>query len=94
MPKLTAYGTIFRDWEALLGAVERNASLLPAADSLKSALESVLAKTREMKVQQEDLEGKRQATTQALQQLVDSGGRPRGSCAPTWSPPWAHGPSC
>lgn len=73
MPKLTAYGTIFRDWEALLGAVERNASLLPAAEALKSALESVLAKTREMKVQQEDLEGKRQATTQALLQLVDSG---------------------
>jgi len=73
MPQITAHGSTFRDWEALLGAVTRNASLLPAADSLRTALEAVLAKARDMKVQQEDLEGKRQATTQALQQLVDDG---------------------
>jgi len=73
MPKITAYGPIFRDWEALLGAVLSNASLLPGTDPLKAELESVLAKTKEMKVQQEDLLGKRRATTQALQQLVDEG---------------------
>lgn len=73
MPKLTAYAPIFRDWEALLGAVASNASLLPGTDPLKAELESMLAKTREMKVQQEDFLGKRRATTQALQQLVDQG---------------------
>jgi hypothetical protein len=73
MPKITAYGPIFRDWEALLGAVASNVSLLPATDPLKAELESVLAKTKEMKVQQEDFLGKRRATTQALQQLVDQG---------------------
>jgi hypothetical protein len=73
MPKITAYAPIFRDWEALLGAVLSNASLLPGTDPLKAELESVLAKTREMKVQQEDFLGKRRATTQALQQLVDEG---------------------
>jgi hypothetical protein len=73
MPKITAYAPIFRDWEALLGAVLSNASLLPGTDPLKAELESVLAKTREMKVQQEDFLGKRRATTQSLQQLVDEG---------------------
>lgn len=73
MAKITAYGSIFRDWEGLLGAVDRNASLLPPTDPLKSALGSVLEKTREMKLQQEDLEAKRQATTQSLRQLVDDG---------------------
>ena len=73
MPKITAYAPIFRDWEALLGAVQNNAGLLPGTDPLKAELESVLAKTREMKVQQEDFLGKRRATTQALQQLVDEG---------------------
>lgn len=73
MPKITSYAKIFRDWEGLLGAVDRNASLLPAVDSLKSALESVLARTRDMKVQQEELGAKKQATTQTLQQMVDEG---------------------
>jgi len=73
MPKITAYAPIFRDWEALLGAVQSNAGLLPGTDPLKAELESMLAKTREMKVQQEDFLGKRRATTQALQQLVDQG---------------------
>ena len=73
MPKITAHAKIFRDWEALLGAVTNNASLFPTADPLKTELESLLAKTREMKVQQEDLFGKRQAITQSLQQLVDQG---------------------
>jgi hypothetical protein len=73
MPKITAHGKIFRDWEGLLGAVERNASLLPQVDLRKAALESILAKAREMKAQQEDLDAKKQATTQALQQLVEEG---------------------
>jgi hypothetical protein len=73
MPKITSYGAIFRDWDGLLGAVARNASLLPAADPLRNAMEAVLAKAKDLKLQQEDLAGKRQATTQALQQLVDDG---------------------
>jgi hypothetical protein len=73
MPKITAHGKIFRDWEGLLGAVERNASLLPQVDPRKAALEAILAKARDMKAQQEDLDAKKQATTQALQQLVDEG---------------------
>lgn len=73
MPKITAHGKIFRDWEGLLGAVERNLSLLPQVDARKAALESILAKARDMKAQQEDLDAKKQATTQSLQQVVNDG---------------------
>jgi len=73
MPKIKAHGAVFRDWEGLLGALERNLSLLPAADPHRKALESVLARTRAMKLQQEELAGKRQASTQALKQLMDEG---------------------
>lgn len=73
MPKIKAHGAVFRDWEGLLGALERNMKLLPASDPHRKALESVLARAREMKLQQEDLAGKRQASTQALRQLVDEG---------------------
>jgi hypothetical protein len=74
MPKIKAYGPTFRDWEGLLGAVERNASLLPTADPFLKALQEALARAKDMKLQQEDLTGKRRASTQAFKQIVEEGG--------------------
>jgi hypothetical protein len=73
MPKIKAYGPVFRDWEGLLGAVERNASLLPAADLHMKALQEAMARAKDMKLQQEDLIGKRRASTQAFKQIVSEG---------------------
>lgn len=73
MPKIKAYGPKFRDWEGLMGAVERNASLLPAVEPHMKALQEALARAKDMKLQQEDLIGKRRASTQAFKQIVNEG---------------------
>lgn len=73
MPKLTAYGNTFRDWEALLGAVERNVASVVVDDTLKAELTNLLAKVREIKVEQEDLLGKSRGMTEVLRQTVDDG---------------------
>ena len=73
MPKIKAYGPLFRDWEGLLGAVERNASLLPAVEPHMKSLQESLARAKDMKLQQEDLIGKRRASTQVFKQIVSEG---------------------
>jgi hypothetical protein len=73
MPKITAYGNTFRDWEGLLGAVERNATTVVVDDALKAELANLLAKVREIKVEQEDLLGKSRGMTEVLRQTVDDG---------------------
>jgi hypothetical protein len=73
MPKITAYGKTFRDWEGLLGAVERNAATISVDEALKTELSNLLAKVREIKVEQEDLLGKSRGMTQVLRQTVDDG---------------------
>jgi hypothetical protein len=73
MPEITAKGKIFRDWEGLLGACAQNAGLLPGTDALKTALETLLAQARELKIQQENFDGNKQATTQRLQKALDDG---------------------
>lgn len=73
MPKIKAYGPLFRDWEGLLGAVERNGNLLSGVEPHVKALQESLAKAKDMKLQQEDLIGKRRASTQAFKQIVGEG---------------------
>jgi hypothetical protein len=73
MPKLTAHADVFRDWEAVLGACAQNAALLPGVDPFKAELESLLTQARELKVQQETLEGQRQAVTQKLNKMIEDG---------------------
>lgn len=73
MPKIKAYGPLFRDWEGLLGAVERNGSLLSGVEPHMKALQESLAKAKDMKLQQEDLIGKRRASTQVFKQIVSEG---------------------
>jgi hypothetical protein len=73
MPKITAQADVFRDWEAVLGACVQNAGLLPGVDPLKAELESLLAQARDLKVQQETLEGQRQGLTQRLMKVIEDG---------------------
>jgi hypothetical protein len=73
MPKITAHGKIFRDWEGLLGACDKNTSLLTGMEPLKTELEGFLAQVREIKLQQENLTGNKKAATQQLRALEDQG---------------------
>ncbi|HKI05009.1 MAG TPA: hypothetical protein VKK31_23725 [Thermoanaerobaculia bacterium] len=73
MPGITAYAKIFRDWEGLIGSCIQHASLVGGVEPLRTALETLLAQTREAKVLQESLTGSRQATTQRLQEMVVDG---------------------
>jgi len=73
MPKLTSHGKVFRDWEALLGACEKNASALTGVEPLKTEMETFLAEARELKIQQENFNGNKKVTTQHLRELIDQG---------------------
>src|SRR5436305_6020626 len=73
MPGLTEYGKVFRDWDGLLGAAEKRAALLPGVDDHKAALAALLAKARELKLQQEGFSGDKKATTEQLRSLVKEG---------------------
>jgi hypothetical protein len=73
MAKLTAYGKVFRDWEALLGACQQNAAQLPGFDALRGEMEGVLARARELKIAQENLGGARKEATQRLRSLLEDG---------------------
>lgn len=73
MPQITAHADIFRDWDALLGACAQNASLLPGIDPFKADLEGLLAQVRDLKIQQETLEGQRRGVTQKLEKGIDDG---------------------
>jgi hypothetical protein len=73
MPKITAQADVFRDWEAVLGACSQNATLLAGVDSLKAELDAFLAQARDLKVQQETLEGQRRGLTQKLMKVIEDG---------------------
>ena len=73
MPDITAQAKVFRDWEGLLGAVERNTATLPGVDGLRSALENTLALAKDLKLKQEGFAGSKQGITEQLQQTVHDG---------------------
>jgi hypothetical protein len=73
MPKITSHGNLFRDWEALLGACEKNVSALTGVEPLRTEMETFLAQARELKLQQENFNGQKKATTQRLMELLDQG---------------------
>jgi hypothetical protein len=73
MPEINAYADVFRDWDALLGACERNIDLLPGVDPFKQELETFRERLKGLKLDQEHLAGHRQATTQRVTQALDGG---------------------
>ncbi len=73
MPKITAFAKIFRDWEGLIGACIQNAALLLGIEGILTLLQGNLAEARQLKIEQEDLEGRRKALTQRLGVVVEEG---------------------
>jgi len=73
MPKITAHADIFRDWDGVLGACTQNAGLLPGVDPFKGELTAMLTQARDLKIQQESLEGQRKAVTQQLERTLEGG---------------------
>jgi hypothetical protein len=73
MPPITADAKLFRDWESTVGATDKNPDLLPGVDPLKADVQASLTQARDLKIQQEDLEGKRKAITQQLSAVKKDG---------------------
>jgi hypothetical protein len=73
MPLINAQGDIFREFEGLLNACEVHAGLLPNVDPLRNSLRDILAQARQVKARQEEYEGRRQAATQELGELIARG---------------------
>jgi hypothetical protein len=73
MPKITAHGKIFRDWEGLLGAVDTNVALLTGVDDLKAGLEKLLEDGRATKIRQASLASNRSVETQNINKIVVDG---------------------
>jgi len=73
MPPITADAKLFRDWESTVGATDKNPDLLPGVDPLKTDVQASLTQARDLKIQQEDLEGKRKAITQQLSAVKKEG---------------------
>ena len=73
MPQTNAQADAFRDWDAVLGACVRNADLIPGVDPLKTELEGFLAQAKDLKIEQETLEGRRRAVTQQLEAAIENG---------------------
>lgn len=74
MPLINKQGALFREWEGLLNACQNHASQLPNVDSLRNSLQDLLTQARDAKARQEEHEGRRQAATQQLQDLIARGG--------------------
>jgi hypothetical protein len=70
---IVAYADLFRDWEGVSGACAQNATLLPKSEALRPDLDAILAQVKDLKIQQENLKGNAQATTQRLVELVAIG---------------------
>jgi hypothetical protein len=73
MATINAYGVLFREWESLVNAYQENAPTLGDIESLRAPLVSILARLKELKSRQENLEGARQQTTQEIRDLVEEG---------------------
>ena len=73
MPIKNAQADVFRDWDAVLGAAAQNAAQVPGIDPFKSELEGFLAQARDLKIQQETLEGQRMGITQKLEKVIENG---------------------
>lgn len=62
-----------RRWESLLAACIANGGSLPDSEPFQLALSDILNEVREIKALQEDLDGRRQGTTQRLGEAVARG---------------------
>lgn len=66
MPKVSLADAL-REWDSLLAGTDENEALdLPHLRALRDRLEAVVKATRELAVEQADLQGRKQAVTQQL----------------------------
>lgn len=75
MPALTAYADVFRDWEAIIGACVRNEGLLPDIGPFRDEMVAILQEAKDMKLHQEDLEGKRMSATRSCSRGSKTAGK-------------------
>lgn len=73
MPVINSYADVLRDWESLLNACRQNAELLTGVDPVAESLERHLGRLKEVKNEQEQLEGTRKAATQRLRAAREEG---------------------
>ena len=73
MGKIVKNAKVFRDWEGLILACIKNGEMLPNVGVLRADLERILAEAKEIKAQQEYLEGSRQGMTQRFDAKVEEG---------------------
>lgn len=73
MPHITALGKQLRDWDGLIGACGLNPSQLTGIEPLVEVLANFLVLARDLKLDQENLNGQRKNRTQRLDQAVQDG---------------------
>ena len=73
MASINTHNGVFGDWAGLLSANKDKASLLPAAEPLRAALEGILVEGKVLKDRQDSLVGDKQRTTQELQAVIVRG---------------------
>ncbi len=73
MPIINAQGKLFRIWDALLSACRSQAARLPNIEPLQTTMQEILDRARIVKGLQETNTAQRQALTQELSKLIESG---------------------
>jgi hypothetical protein len=73
MPHITALAKQLRDWDGLIGNCRLNPAQLAGIEPLVEVLVGFLAVARDLKLDQENLNGQRKDRTQRLDQAVHDG---------------------
>jgi hypothetical protein len=68
-----SYADVIRNWEKLLDACNQNAAALPGFEPFRDALAKLLSDTKELKSEQDNFAGNRQATTQQVKSSITAG---------------------
>jgi hypothetical protein len=73
MPQVRSFADLIRDWEKLLAACQENSAALASVEPQRLALETLLARGRDVKNRQDALVAQKQQTTQELEALKEEG---------------------
>ena len=73
MPQIKAHATLFRHWQGVIGACERNAEILAGIEPLLEDLKDFLEEAAEVKLEQEHQGALRKAKTQSFKEVMDRG---------------------
>ncbi|HEV8580179.1 MAG TPA: hypothetical protein VGX68_13995 [Thermoanaerobaculia bacterium] len=73
MPQIKAHADLFRHWQGVIGACERNADILAGIEPLLADLKDFLEEATEVKLEQEHHGAQRKAQTQSFNEVTDRG---------------------